>query len=108
MSETKVYLDTNTFPNNIRRHDDVKSLKELAAMDTLLPMRESVEIPIIMFHSRVSREEIGITTDVEQKVKLQKDVEDYLERIPKDENIVGFNTMTDSVRTFIGFFCGGS
>jgi hypothetical protein len=102
MSQIKIYADTNILRANLARHpDDANSRQELTAMDELLAMKASGQIPIEIFKSRVSRKEVERTNKPEQRAKLQSDL-DALQQIPQDERILGFNIQSDRF-TFISF-----
>ena len=66
--------------------------KELAALESLLKLRESGKC--LMFRSRVVRAELETTNGTEQGSKLQGDYE-ALDQIPQDERPLGSFNITD-------------
>jgi hypothetical protein len=87
----KVYCDTSTLLSNIKRHDDAKTLKELAALERLLALRWQRKIEMV--RSRVVLRELE-RTHSEQLVKLRADYE-ALDQVPLDERVLGFHDQFD-------------
>jgi predicted nucleic acid-binding protein len=87
----KVLCDTDTLFHNIERHKEhKKSRQELEALRSLWTLRESGKI--FLFRSRVVRAELEGAS--KNRDRLQADYES-LDPIPKDENVVGFQHLTD-------------
>src|SRR5262245_45277573 len=84
----RVYCDTSTLLNNVKRHDDEKTLTELSALERLLELRREGKIDMV--RSRVALRELERTKDPEQLTKLRADYE-ALDQIPLDEKVVGFH-----------------
>jgi len=84
----KVYCDTSTLWNNVTRHDDVKTLKELRAFEKLLALRRKGKVKMVRSH--VVLRELERTKDDAQLISLRADFEG-LEQVPLDEKVVGFH-----------------
>src|SRR5262245_50559320 len=84
----KVYCDTSTLLNNVKRHDDAKTLTELSALERLLELRREGKIEMV--RSRVALRELERTKDLEQLTKLRTDYK-ALDQVPLDEKVVDFH-----------------
>jgi hypothetical protein len=82
MKVLKIYCDTDTLLNNIRRHQTPKAQSELDALDTLLLGYRAGNV--VMYRSAVNFREAERTSDEEQKRKL---LEDYKELTPILEDV---------------------
>jgi hypothetical protein len=91
-----VYCDTSTLLNNVKRHDDPKSLKELAALEHLLTLRREGRIQMV--RSRVALRELERPSKregwPERMAKLRADYE-ALGQIAMDEKVLGFHSQFD-------------
>jgi len=83
----KIYCETSCLPENIRRHSDAKSERELTALKSLAEQHQ-------LFASRVIDREIMKTADKARRDAL---IIDYktLQPIPKDEKLLGFHHQSD-------------
>jgi hypothetical protein len=87
-----IYCDTSTLLNNIKRHDEPKTQKELRALEQLLALRRAGKIHMV--RSRVALRELERTCKTEQRMKLRADYE-ALDQIARDENVHGFHSQFD-------------
>jgi hypothetical protein len=94
MDDMRIYIETSCLPSNIRRHSDPKSQKELAALEQLAGRYS-------LFGSRLDLREVEATA---KNVRRDSLILEYksLEPIPKDEKLLGFNSVSDQ---YGGFVC---
>ncbi len=91
----KIYCDTSTLAPNIR---DPKSLPELEALKRLRELCQAGKCP--MLRSHIALRELEETKDVEQRERLKADY-DLLERVLKDERLLGFSHNVDQFGGFV-------
>jgi hypothetical protein len=87
-----IYCDTNTLWNNIKRHDEPKTQRELDALQRLLDLRRASKIQMV--RSRVALRELERTNQSEQMIRLRADYE-ALDPVPMDEKVHGFHSQFD-------------
>jgi hypothetical protein len=82
MKVLKIYCDTDTLVNNIRRHQTPKEQNELDALDKLLSRYRAGDV--VLYRSAVNLRETERTADQEQRRKL---LEDYTQLTPIPEDV---------------------
>ena len=88
-----IYCDTDTLLHNVR-HEEAKTLRELAALKQLLAERDDKRYS--MLRSRVNLRELMATKDDDRRQRLLDDYE-KLEPIPLDEKVLGFYILSDQL-----------
>jgi predicted nucleic acid-binding protein len=80
----RIFIDTSCLRSNILRHSDRKSQKEVTALEQLAERYS-------LFGSSLTLREVMATTSASQRDSL---IVDYntLQRIPKDEKVLGFHS----------------
>src|SRR5262249_53969553 len=84
-----VYCDTSTLLNNVKRHNDPKTKKELAALLQLLMLRLAGRVKMV--RSRVALRELDRTKAPEHLMRLRADYQ-ALDQVPLDEKLVGYHS----------------
>lgn len=84
-----VYCDTSTLLNNVKKHNDPKTEKELAALLQLLTLRLAGTVKMV--RSRVVLREVDRTGDQALLMRLRADYE-ALDQVPLDEKVVGYHS----------------
>ena len=96
--EIGIYVDTSAFLSNAGQHSDPKSVAEAAAIEKLKPEHASGRYKL--FFSSLNEREISATTDENQRDNLKKD-RDGLSKVPLNERLLGFNTVSDWTDGFV-------
>ena len=92
-----IYCDTSTLLNNIKRHNDAKSVKELEALEKLLALHAAGKIRMV--RSREALRELQKPPrkgplQPERVARLRADYDD-LNQIALDEKVLGFDSQFD-------------
>jgi hypothetical protein len=90
----KIYVETSCLRSNIARHSDIKSQRELAAL-------EQIADQYLMLASRLTLREAMDTRNAPRRENLIIDHK-ALQPISKDEKLLGFNSQSDP---YCGFIC---